>query len=264
MDSPVAINYVRAVYDDYFIYEVRPGEQATNTEAQLYKRGYKVAEDGTIELEDDIVPVVLQTEYVEVTAQSSHDDDNTNGGDKEMSKDKGCCPEKVTQLIENKDTKFTEEDREWLTALAEDQLDKMVPEVPEVKDNAGTDGTDATGDGDTVTDNQDQDQSTSADGKMPTFKDLLETADPKVREKIEYGFQTYDQRRAELTETICNREGSPWTAEELESKSITELEKLAVWAQPKANYQGQGGGFVNTNSEEEPLAAVGYDYGVME
>ena len=42
--------------------------------------------------------------------------------------DKPCCEDVVNELITNTRTKYTEEDREWLLTLKEDQVAKLVPE----------------------------------------------------------------------------------------------------------------------------------------
>jgi len=266
MDSPTAINYIKAVYDDYFIYEVRPGEQATGVERKLYKRKYTIKDNGEIEMDNELVPVIQQIDYVEL---SDHSDDvdvnNEKEGEDKMSEEKTGCPEKVTQLIENESTKFDETDREWLETLNESQIDKLIPEKVEAKEDKPT--TNDKEDTSVVNSKEDK----SGNEKIPplaTFESILDSADPKVKEQLLYGARSYEKDRTALIEMIANQEGSKFSKEALETTSIEMLEKMASLITPTVNYQGNVGGItpeVTTHSNVvKPMSALGFTFNKKE
>ena len=129
LDSESVVHYLQEVYDDAIVYEVRMRVGGT----RLYKQTYTF-NNGMVELTGDPIEVVREVKY----AVASHTGMTRLNYDKFKNKkevntmsDKVCTPcvkERVDNLIANKLTKYSENDREWLQTLAEDQLDKMVPE----------------------------------------------------------------------------------------------------------------------------------------
>jgi hypothetical protein len=225
----------------------------------LYKRGYTINDDGTVSLSDDVQEVVRETSYkeVEVTTnrqpepaanetegqtepQANTNDNETQGGNINM--------EKVDKLIQNESTKFTEDDREWLSALSECQLDKLEPVKQEPTTNQ-----------EPAIINQEQAvQAVKEQFKSPD--QFLQLLPDEYRDQFEHGLALHNQKREELISRItANTELYP--AEELRSYKTKELERLANVVKPKANYSPMGSGdnpVVNATGPE-PLLPLGVE-----
>jgi len=117
-------HYIEEMYDDYVIYSV-----STKDSLKMYKQLYTYTE-GKAEFVGDPVEVRRRVEYVIINNSL-----NVNHSKKEvkMNAKSGCaaCLEKVNALIANEQSKFTEEDREWLMNQEEAVLDKLAPVVVE-------------------------------------------------------------------------------------------------------------------------------------
>ena len=118
MDTQSTYHYAEEVYTDSLIYNVSGDNKRT-----MYKQAYKI-EGGKIEFVGEPIEVHRKVEYVININNNSKKEDK-------MSKENKCpkCVEKINALIANKESGFTEEDREWLNDLTEPQLDKVVPKT---------------------------------------------------------------------------------------------------------------------------------------
>ena len=178
-----------------------------------------------------------------VTVNEDDGDDKTDNDDKggniEM-----CCPEKVDALIKNELTNYVEEDREWLMTMEEDQLDKMFPvekeEVVEDNEDTSDDGDDAE-----IEANDGEDQQ----AKAPTLEDILAQSG-EYKEMIEDGLKMFRDRKSKFIKAIIANESNMYTKNELEGKSMDELEKLMALAkvEPEVDYSGVAGNV----SDDEP------------
>jgi len=121
MDTNKTYHYLEECYDDELIYSV-----SGDNNREMYKQSYKV-EGGKIEFVGEAIKVRKKVEYV-VNSK------NNLKKEVKMSKENPCpkCVEKINALLANKESGFTEDDREWLNTLTEPQLDKAItPKVVE-------------------------------------------------------------------------------------------------------------------------------------
>lgn len=123
----------------------------------------------------------------------------------------------VCDLIKNQHTQFTEDDREWLTALNEDQLALLVPvNIPEIKAN-------------------------KEEPKPVTFEQLLNAAGADVQAQFKYNAAKFEEHKAGLLARIKANENNKLTDEQLAGMGIDMLESIANSIAPVVNYQGNGG-----------------------
>lgn len=137
----------------------------------------------------------------------------------------------VCDLIANKNTQFTEKDKEWLSALHEDQLAALVPvNIPEVTANADP-------------------------PKQASFEELLAAAPANVKARFDFVDNMIKQNRDELIARIKSNETIKYTDEMLKAMSDEVLRATADTVAPIANYSGAGGGHtvISNANKEEPL-----------
>lgn len=105
----------------------------------------------------------------------------------------------VTMLINSEKTNYTEEDRDWLSALSDEQLQKMTPK-----------------------------EAPTANAEKPC--DCAQKIDAILsnedRDALAYGKQALAQRRSELVAHITANGNGAYTAEELAGINLEALEKL--------------------------------------
>jgi hypothetical protein len=129
LDSPVAINFCRAVYDGFVIYEVAPGQQASaGMVRKCYKRSYTMDAAGAVVLGNDMEEVVEKREYVSAVAANEEKgakdcgcnkpagNTTTTEGEEEMAKNTAERKAKVDVLLAA-NAGFTETDRTMLEGL---------------------------------------------------------------------------------------------------------------------------------------------------
>lgn len=253
-NGPHKIHYVEEVFNGYVIYR-----EESNEGMRIWKQSYMVDQNDNIVLADDRTEVKKQVEYVPI---------NNSKEEIDMNKDvKPCCPKRVAALIDNEATPYTEQDREWLESLNEDQLGKIEvlaqaaePE-PAGGDSAGDSVDNATaGTGEGVTPNQDG----SVDSGGNSLADYINSAPPEIRAVLNAGLRQLDRWRKEKIQTILGNESNQFTEDELKVMQDEVLEKLAVMAEATKtastptvpNYAGQVGGTVQVNTDVQEEAYV--------
>lgn len=162
----------------------------------------------------------------------------------------------VCDLIANKHTQFTDADKEWLSALKEEQLALLMPvNIP--------------------TDNEDDDAKKKAaeearkkaeemknnEQKPVTYEELLAAAPPAVRAQHEFVANMVKAHREKLVTQIKANKTNKFTDDQLNAMSDELLQATAdsfpAETQPVANYAGFSGTFTpqhNSESKEEPLS----------
>ena len=237
--------YVEEVFDDYFVYE-RAGN--------LYKQVYNDV-DGSISFQGIPIVVVKETNYVV-----------KNRKGKKMGKKEKM----VKALIENKSTKWAEDDKDVLMKMEEDVLEKMAPVINETneEDNKNEDNKDK-GNKAENEDNKDnknkEDDNKDKGEEAETVENM--TAEEYINKKVPAelkgvftsGLASYNANKARLIDIITSNEKNTFAKEPLEAKDLDELHSLAALAvhdekqQEKFdNYAGQGDP-VHNEMEEEPL-----------
>jgi hypothetical protein len=236
------VHFVRAVFSDYFVYQQRELGVDGMEENKLYKQSYSMT-DGTLEAEGEPIEVMEEVKYKPLANNGSHPISNSKGGKNMGDKiEKECCPEKVEALIADEETAWTEDDREWLLSLNEDQIDKI--EV-------------------TVTVNEpDPEPDPEADPEPSeeevTLASYLNSAPPEIRAVLNEGMKAMDEKRQSLMNKVINHEGNTFTEEQLKKMDTEMLQGIAsMIPEPepkKSTFVGanpQNTTVVNEETEEE-------------
>ena len=236
------VNFVRAVFDNYFVYQQRELKSDGTEENTLYKQPYSMT-DGALEIEGEPVEVMEQVKYRPV-ANEGNPIKNSEGGNEMGDKmEKKCCPEKVDALITNEATAWTEDDREWLESLNEDQIDKMEtttqvnePE-PEPEPEIDPEPT----------------------NQEVTLASYLNEAPPEIRAVLNEGMKAMDAQRKELMDKVLNHEGNSFTEKQLKDMDTEVLQGMVALIPEKkdpepVNFVGanpQNPVVMNQEAEEE-------------
>jgi len=240
LDNDQTLHYLVEAFDDFFIYRkhARPsgevGPTSSLEDQNYFRRGYKLVNE-EVELTGGEEAVKKKVEYITMKE-----------GDDTMEKPPNaqpCCPEKVELLIQSEDTRFGEGDREWLLAMTEDQIEKLMPAERPEKEEAPPQM------------NREEALQVLKDelGDQDKFLKLLPQ---ETREQMEYGLKAYKSRRKDLIKRITDAtDRMPETY--LQERSMEELEMLAEAIVPKANYAPLGDTPPATHNEGEALLPPG-------
>lgn len=163
---------------------------------------------------------------------------NKQEGDATMSEKKPCCPEKVSALINNEATAFTEGDREFLSALSEGQVDKLHDSMV-----AGDDERDA------LKLELQQLQKKLADKQPRTADEYISQAPPEIAAVLSAGMRELGNKRTKLVTSITANKRNVFTPEQLDSMAVDQLEAIAALAS-SADYSVRAGS--SATSVEEP------------
>jgi hypothetical protein len=234
-DNDRAVHYLEEAYDGYFVYRKRIRD-ASPVVAECYKQAYSIDTEGKIDLSGEPVKVVKNVTYVQVNKMTRTDKKGDLNMDVNL--EKPCCLEKVVELINNKLTKYTEADREWLLTLGKEKLELITPVEPEA----------------IVTQLQDLTGYVKKDS-LKTEADFLALAPESIQDSLKAGLRLNQEHRSNLIQSIiANSAEGVWTDVELKGQSTEMLEKLNRQF-PQANYIGQAAGSaLNANSSEvEPM-----------
>jgi len=246
MDTETMFFYIEDVDETFFIYRKHT---RGDDESTLYKQGYGVAADGSIEFIGQPVQVVKRVEYDLLTTNKV----------KTMANEKctPCVKKKVNALIANTQTKFAEEDREWLENLEEFQLDSMVPNEVAPKE---------------VEKEITHDMAVNALG-LKEQEDYLKLMPESMQASVRSALTLHETHKKDLVAgIIANTEKDTWTEDELNAMEVNQLEKLAKTAkipaqtqQFQGNFAAMGAGTgtqIKTNGADgvPPMAPAGINF----
>lgn len=244
-DSPRWVHYLRAVYDDYFIYRAEPRggpEGGDGRKPVLYQQSYSVDANGDVQLGGEPQEVKEVVSYKKISTQ---EDSNM------ANKDGGCCEEKVQLLIENEDTSFTEDDREWLSALTEEQIDKLFHEDGEEEEDGAGDDEGKTEVSKVAEETANALMGVKANKDEPqTAEGFIANAPGEIREVLSAGLAMHRAKKNALVKALLANKRNSFSEEELRAMDVVALEKLDKLAKADADYSGSGGS-VHANAEEE-------------
>jgi hypothetical protein len=238
MDGPMMDNYVQEVYDNYVVYECRPGPQSSpGSSTKLYKREYTVSESGEIELGNEIMEVKREVNYVPVAnTEAIHIQENkqeiTNNEKKEeqemVTEER---KQKVNALITN--GAFVEADRTLL-----ENMD--CPQFSRIEALAGRPVTNA---------------ADRTESKVQTFDELLANASPEAKASWALLQKQIKDNRDGLIARIKGNAQNKITDEVLNSLGDDALQGIADSLAPVANYAGAGGAQTSVIANKvEPMA----------
>lgn len=216
-DNAQWLNWVRAVYDDWFVYEARGHNPATGGYSyHLYKRDYSVNDTGVVTLGEQVTEVIEETVYTPVAQMAA----NKGKEKKTMHKDK------VDALIANKGTRLTECDRKWLEGLSDEQGDKLMPVDP-------------------------PSPAANADPPKPAIKtveDVIANSPDELKPFLTNAVARENNAKKALVESLLANTRNSFTREQLEAKSSSELESLAKLGAIEVNYEGKAGAVTPTDN----------------
>jgi len=153
----------------------------------------------------------------------------------------------VDALIADKASGWTEEDREFLSALPVDKLQKIIgkaktplPSLPSEEDDEYK----------KKKDKEDEE----IENSVQTIEDYINAAPEGMRDVLKSGLAAHNEERAKFIKTITANKANVFSEEDLKAKGLQELKAIAVLASQKpVSYRGQGE--VITDNKEEPLVA---------
>lgn len=241
MDSQESTHWLEEVYDNYVIYI--KARRESSQPGTHYKQAYTVTADNTIEWSGEPIKVKKEVNYLEI---------NTNKKTEIMSTSKKTCgcPDKVQALIANTLTRFTEQNKEWLLTMSDEQLTQLEPvmEIPETN-AAAPEMSDAT-----VT--------TYLASK--TMEDIVKMFPETLQANINSALELRKQKRDTIITVITTNASATWSKENLEALNCTMLQKIHDTL-PKASqvtdYSAAAGGttpkVLTNKGQEEVLYPLG-------
>ena len=250
LDSGNEYHYLRALYDNEFIYEVRGRDGSS-----YYKRGYSMNEDGSVEFGEEKQSVRRDVEFVAVNADTSGNGVEVNellNLKKEkisMSETKTpCCPDTVDALIANERTKFTGDNKEWLLTLSAEELVLLEPE--EVKEPEKVEVPQL---------NADEAKAVLKES-ISTPEDFLNLLPEGMRDQMESGMKLHQEQRKQMITTIQANAKNVWKEADLGAMNTEMLEKVfksVNVADYSALSTGEHTVNLNNDFEEEPMLPTG-------
>ena len=248
----------------------------------LKRRGYSIAEDGSVVLGDDVEEVERVLDYRAVSAQQDPGSEESEG-DSSLRNEAGNCPcggtegdcscpkqksaksakeagmstklaGRIKALIDSDETPWAESDRKFLEGLPEERLEEFETKADD-DDEGGEAATDPPTEPATVTE-----PATASATKVEIEKDVLASlqraaAREDAREKAQK-----DQLVASLKD--CQ---SSYTEAELQAKEIDELQKIATLVSvevPAIDYSINGASVPTGDGDVYRNPPNGYDLAI--
>ena len=212
--------FIRDVFDGFFVYAKEEMEKAV-----FFKQAYAKDASDKISLSGDPVEVIEKTEYVTT---------NLKEEEKPMAdqKDK-CCPEIVAALISNEKSVFTDEHKEWLEGMTENQLALLEVKEPEEVDHFSQIDWSVLSEEQIqmITDKLKINQSDSGDDKPQTVEEYISNAPEEMQDVLRDGHKMHKERKSKIVQELLVNKRNTFTEDALSLKDIAELEALAELAQ---------------------------------
>jgi hypothetical protein len=215
-DSNLEYYYLEDVFSGYVIYRKRVRQETSEgvyseTSNDLWKESYSIV-DGVVSFMNDPVKVARKIEYPIINIK------------KEV---KMCekCPEKVNALIAHTSTHFDESDRDWLGALTEDKLDKLIPKVMQANTSAPSL----------------EDAWKVINTNAKSIEDYTSKLPESIKAQVETGLNAYKEMRNGInTNIIANTDEGTWSEDELNAMSLETLQKLEKSVIKSGDFSVQG------------------------
>ena len=138
----------------------------------------------------------------------------------------------VDSIISNEKSKFTEEDREGMLSLSSKSLNIFNEELQ--KEEAPKDEIDS----------KEEDEEKSADDVIDNIKN------PEIKSVLSNALNAQREKKNGLVKSLLDN--SKFSKEELEAMEVNMLEKLSASIKPEANFLGNGGANIESNSNDIP------------
>lgn len=221
----------------------------------LYQRTFSLNDDGSISLGNDREPVRPVTQFVPVTINADAAGDEGEGEEgptgnaykrkrKRKQKQERTMTKKelVQSLIDNESTKFTKDDAKWLEGLEESNLQKLFPpEASNGEEEEEEETTPANAAAATPANNTGGAGGSGAGGAEATPQsedDYIKQAPPGIREVLSEGLRMQRSHKDTLIKGLVENERCRFSKEDLEKRSLSELQNLAELARVEVSYEG--------------------------
>jgi len=238
--------FVEEMFDGFGIYS-----HENSDGVKLYKQAYTVDAQDQLALAGEPVEVMQQVSFVPVTnEQEDRVQSNSTKTEGEQDMDR---KERIDALIAAEGSDWEEQDREALTGLSDEQFDKVErgakvtaeppAEQPPAEDEAPKE-------------NEQDDEPVTVD----TF---LANAPEEVKETLTSAVKLQKSKKDSLVKGLMENKRNKFTKEQLEAKTLEELESLASLAQVEVSYKGQNPAQEEptTNESEQPDEMPDFDWG---
>lgn len=200
-------------------------------------------------LDDSIVDKFIER-LTSVLSKKTDFGGSTKNIEVDETKENKKMDEIIAELIDNESTQFSEDDKDWLGELEEDQLKKLLPtENEEVEDEVD--------EVDEVDEDPDEEEEETpaienVDFSMFSVKDFVALANESVQNELSDALEFVSNHKTKLIETITSN--SDFTEDDVKDNSRSDLEKLAKALSSAINNDFTGinnGG--SSKDDEEPL-----------
>jgi len=248
------VNYLRAVYSDYFIYNQVDRPLNQTSKSVLLKQSYSFDTSDNIVLNGEPIEVIEEITYRQKVVTTNNEEENEvmNCNDAKTAAQKTKCGEMMTNaLIENEKTAFVEADREWLLSMNNQQLEKLVANMgPEEKEKKETVKTNTEIKTETI-------QKTPAE----ILNQFLADAPAPIRSVLNAGMRELDRKRGEMIGQIKANERNKFSDDQLKEMELSVLESIVSLLPVSAanNYSGLSPAqtqMLNADEGEEPYVPV--------
>lgn len=272
LDSDTNYYYMEELYDSHVVYcttNRRTGEK------KMYKQNYSINEAGGAEFTGDATRVRKNVTY---SAVSEPKRTNFNSKSKSEMKTNGKCTCTVDSLIQNEATNFTEEDREWLSDLPQEQLNKLAPKDEKKAATPSVNKKEESKDDASLV-KKNEDGSISINGKsiedhiketLSKEKDPMKFIDnvfpDGLKDQMKSGLSMYQNRRSKLIKDIAANSKfkedqlKKWSDEDLDALhgTLVDNEEEAGNYAPLAGGSLEEGDEVNANEADEITAMLSF------
>lgn len=251
MDDQNYYYFLEELFDETFVY--RQVNRNDGSE-KYYRQGYSVnqAQNEITVSEADPTQVRKNVSYEEISNQQEKNSIKLKRN--KMSKQKNAAtPCTVNALIQNESTRFTEEDREWLESMTEEQASRLAPvenaqqeeeEQPKPTSNKETVPAEITPEQIKSVLNSEKDPAKFINNFMPDG----------IKGQMLNGLKMYNNARKAKIDAIVKN--SKFTEEQLNSWSDDQLDTLhqsVVNEEPEVDYSLNGIGNHQYTQQEESL-----------
>ncbi|MCK5603060.1 DUF2213 domain-containing protein [Candidatus Pacearchaeota archaeon] len=227
--------WISDIYDKYCIYEIDESGEGI----KFYKQSYSIDASDVVSLTGDPIEVIKEVIYTpKITTNQSH---------KEIVMER---EERVQKLVVNKLTKWEENDKDFLTGLDDGQFDKIEASVPveeEVKTNSEDDAK-----GKPEVKKEEKKVDKKPEVKVNSVDDFIKSAPAEMQGVLTSSLKNHNDAKAVIVEKLKANKACKFSDEQLNAKSLEELQILDELSfNGSADYKGGGGSpEVKTNSDD--------------
>lgn len=243
--------FVEDVYQNFVVYEF---------DNKLFRLGYTSTDTGVTLSEDQPVEVKRVTEYR--TVDGSFVGNQEEGRLSNQSNQEDDMEKKqMVEAIITANIGWSKDDHEKLMSFSDDQL-KVLHKATESDDSGEGGDPPATSEPTPAPAQKATSAPTANQGKGPqTIEEFIDSAPAGIQEVLRNGVDVLNEEKSSLISAILQNKEGGFTEDELKSRPIGELRKIArlaapVQAKPSARpayYGGQGPTTPVENQAEEPM-----------